>query len=41
MKPKRVRVEHKVEAETDLKEIGQHNYDIFIRKLSANLARKI
>ena len=26
---------------TDLKEIGQHNYDILIRKLSGNLARKI
>ena len=28
-------------SELDLKEIGQHNYDILIRKLSANLARKI
>jgi len=28
-------------SEMDLKEIGQHNYDILIRKLSANLARKV
>ena len=38
---KKREVARKEVVETDLKEIGHHNYDIFIRKLSANLARKI
>ena len=29
------------EAGVDLKEVGQHNYDLLVRKLSANLARKL
>ena len=37
---KRVEVAE-AEAGVDLKEVGQHNYDLLVRKLSANLARKL
>ena len=40
-KPRKRMEVAEAEAGVDLKEVGQHNYDLLVRKLSANLARKL